>query len=566
MALATVVLGTVGFARAAMAGPGGLAALGLAGWLDAFYRTLQLFVLERPEISPLPWEIELARFLAPGISVFTAVKALLVLFREQLDLVRLGRLKRHVVICGGGEKGRRLAEAFRRRGDRTVVIDRDADNPNLHLCRQRRGLVLVGDATEPDVLARARVAHARFLVSLMGDDGANAEAAAQGRELVRGGPPGGLICVVHVNDPALWRMFREKSFTTSDPEAPCRLEFFNLLETGARVLLDRHPPFGTERGSDERPCLLVVGLGRLGQCLIVRAAKDWRLCRGSAGSRPRVVVADREAAARVSLLRAHYPQIDENLEIFPWTVDVRTAEFAATDSSQGVPQPTVAYICFGDDALSISTALVLERVARARHGSFPIVVRVEEEIGLARLLPGAESGGLVTPFGLLDRTCNLDLLTGGVTETIGRALHATYVRGEQARGVDHARNVSVVHWDELPEPLQEQNRDQADFIGKQLREAGYSIVPLVDWDACSQTFPDQVVEGLAIAEHDRWVRKMRREGYRRGTKKDERRKTHPCIVDWQELPEEEKNKDRHFVREWPSVLFLAGFQVRPEAS
>jgi len=38
-------------------------------------------------------------------------------------------------------------------------------------------------------------------------------------------------------------------------------------------------------------------------------------------------------------------------------------------------------------------------------------------------------------------------------------------------------------------------------------------------------------------------------------------KQHPSLVDWQNLLESEKEKDRDAVRELPSILGEAGFQI-----
>ena len=39
--------------------------------------------------TELNWQLEVARFLAPGVMAYTATQALIVLFREQLSLLRL---------------------------------------------------------------------------------------------------------------------------------------------------------------------------------------------------------------------------------------------------------------------------------------------------------------------------------------------------------------------------------------------------------------------------------------------------------------------------------------------
>lgn len=48
------------------------------------------------------------------------------------------------------------------------------------------------------------------------------------------------------------------------------------------------------------------------------------------------------------------------------------------------------------------------------------------------------------------------------------------------------------------------------------------------------------------ASHDAWMREKVDTGWVYGETKDAKAKTHPCIVPYEELPEEQKRKDRLF--------------------
>ncbi|MDQ3936121.1 MAG: hypothetical protein M3340_15975, partial [Actinomycetota bacterium] len=66
---------------------------------DSLHRSLQLFVLESGGVAPpVPWQLEVARLLAPAVTVYAAVLAGIALFRDRLrELgVRL-RARDHVV-------------------------------------------------------------------------------------------------------------------------------------------------------------------------------------------------------------------------------------------------------------------------------------------------------------------------------------------------------------------------------------------------------------------------------------------------------------------------------------
>src|SRR5688572_26646622 len=106
LCLAVFVLGYIGVRKH-------FAALGVSrSPIEPFYRVLQLFFLDDNvlgDASRLPWELELARLLAPLTTTLTAGTALVSLFREKFQLIRLRFMRGHVVICGLGHTGLQLA-------------------------------------------------------------------------------------------------------------------------------------------------------------------------------------------------------------------------------------------------------------------------------------------------------------------------------------------------------------------------------------------------------------------------------------------------------------------------
>src|SRR4030067_1991934 len=83
-ALATLVLGLIGFSRYFVA------RADRRPFSNILYVTIQLFVLESGSVpGPVPWQLELARFLAPLISASAAVIGLARIFRLQFQLLML---------------------------------------------------------------------------------------------------------------------------------------------------------------------------------------------------------------------------------------------------------------------------------------------------------------------------------------------------------------------------------------------------------------------------------------------------------------------------------------------
>lgn len=92
----------------------------------------------------------------------------------------------------------------------------------------------------------------------------------------------------------------------------------------------------------------------------------------------------------------------------------------------------------------------------------------------------------------------------------------------------------LVPWEELPEGLRQANRAQADNIPIKQRAAAIS---------CS----GDMIESLAIAEHRRWMAEKIVAGWRHAATRDDSRRLHPSIRPYDELSEDEKQKDRNTV-------------------
>jgi hypothetical protein len=121
-------------------------------------------------------------------------------------------------------------------------------------------------------------------------------------------------------------------------------------------------------------------------------------------------------------------------------------------------------------------------------------------------------------------------------------------------------NESVKPWHELPDHLKDSNREQAWDIGRKLVMVGLSAVP-ASGSTAGVTLTEADVERLAKAEHRRWMNERTAKGWRSGQMKDNNRKLHLDLVEWEYLSEYSRNKDRSAVRAIPQHLAEAGLQI-----
>lgn len=536
--------------------------------LDSLYLALQLFMIESGAVSrPVPIYLEIARFLAPAIVFYAAGKALAAIFRRQLQRLHFRLLKNHVVICGGGIKGVLLARAFVRRGETVVIIERDKEADTIVSAEESGANMMIGDATQDAHLRQAGIARAAYLISVCGNDGTNAEVAVRAHQLSKSRTGEPLVCAAHLIDPELFRLLREQWFSTQDEEF-FHLEFFNIFDLGAGALLEQYPPFDVEPNAGGAPHVLIAGISRLGESLLVQMARRWWRLNGESGARLYVTLIDRVASSKADSLRSRYPGFADTCRLNTLDMELPAASFETIDflGDEGdFPPVSVIYTCFDNDSLSLSTSLALHERFEGR--SVPMVARMQEDAGLATLLRGEGPSGSefanLHVFGLLDQTWTIESVLSGVAESLARALHENYRRNRVAEGESVATNPFLVSWGNLPEDVRHANRQQALAIRKELRRANRSLEPQRDWRTLPLELSTRDLDLLARIEHDRWVTERKAQGWTKGLKKDPVHKTHPWLEPWDELKEEDaKTRVREDMNKLPLALAEIGFRIR----
>jgi hypothetical protein len=530
------------------------------GWSmgDIFYRTLQLIILESGSVDGrVNWSLETARFLLPALTVYTALKALMHLFQEQTQMLRLWWLRDHAIICGVGRKGSRLASELLRNGKRVVIIERDNENTAASELQRKGAILLKGDATDRFILASARIHRSRHMICLLGEDSQNLEIAFQAYQLSQERLKGVLTCFVHLASSDMLNLVKRSELSLQS-DVPILIETFHPYARAAQLLVQEDPAWVDP--SILPGHLLVIGLGRLGEQLVNQACYTWY--RSNKSKRLVITILDRDAKEKTDLLLHKYPRLENTCQLNPLQVDVSsTCLLTSALKIDSALQPIqLVYICLGNPILSLQVCLCLLNLPE--HQTVPIRVRMEEKSGLHGLLEKQINeepfGGQVISFDIYRRTCSAQLVTGGSHELLARELHELYRR--EIERSSHEQPYSPT-WDHLPEDVKEVNRQQASRIHHLLNSAGYRINPLQNWDADKYNFMPEEVEQMARLEHDLWRKVKEKNGWRYGLKKDKIKKCHPDLIPWEKLPDLEKQKNVAFICHLPSLLARLGFQV-----
>lgn len=520
-------------------------------FLDWVFLTIVMFRGIFLQAGPLPLELEIARWAAIFIVLYAVIRVLMALFYEQAHILILRWLTSdHVIICGFGERVYGLIDEFYGMGYSVAVIDKGLSRETARKCIDMGAVILNGDPSDGEILRRARVDRAKYIIAALDDDSANAAVALAARELIKGKGGRPITGYVHIVDRVLCNLLKADYEFNRKASDRLRLEFFNSYDDASRALIMEYPPF--ENGGTS---IAIVGMGKFGESLAIRVASGWLLNEGRKGKRLSIIVLDQGAAKKLSDLSLHYPLLDS------------VCEFIACDMEPLYPgvlsqqNPSIVYVCQDRDSETLSTAIALRK---AMPGT-TVVACLGRNSGLAKLVDhiGHEQGlqGLRF-FSQIDAASKPEIVMGGTREAIARSIHVEYIRSQASHGFTPEENPSMVSWETLPETLRESNRHNADHVLVKLAAMGCGIELLTDPAALDFKFSGEEIEKMAVIEHDRWCDERLGQGWKYAPgPKDIEKKTSPYLVHWDQLSDEIREYDRNVIRGLPVALARAGFQI-----
>jgi hypothetical protein len=536
LALVALALGIVGFGREAGY---------TLTFFDRLYAAIQLFVFEYNIRPPDNWPLNVARFLAPAVALYAALLALSAAYRDEVHDLRARLARKHIVVVGLGPAGSAAARSlYGKAQQRVVAIEVNGDRSAVGRGREGGYTVIQGDPADFAVLEKARVDRASHLIVMCGADARNAEVVAAARRIARPKQDRPLRCIVEISDFRLGSLLEEAALSTYS-ERSMPIEFFNLAERGAQVMLDKHPPFGDDDLSQlDPPSMLVVGLGDMGGSAVAFAAARWKAL--DRASSLRITVVDRRAADNIDECCRAYPRLASVCSLEGIELDVHDPDFEAGRWLQGRAF-TTAYVFLNDDAQALTAALALRRLRCART----IVVRTTRHPNLAALLEHSSTTNgapALHAFDVIDEVCTPNVLLEGPFELLARSIHDRHIRTQREQGV--VASESLRDWESLDPRYRESSRQSAEHIAAKLAAIGCTIARFTDWSNGPVIFTDAEIETMAMLEHERWI------GERRATEPK-----HRSLVPWDELAERERDKDRAIVKEIPDMLARVGFTI-----
>jgi hypothetical protein len=535
---------------------------------NLFYKSIQLFGLESGSVDgPVPWQLEIARWLAPltlAGGLFELIKALL---GRRIDLWKARRLRGHHLVCGLGDKGLALAEDLLADGEKVVAMDLSPSSDNLARFRRLGGLHLPIKVTVAQDLDSAVIHRAATFTALTPDDSCNlALALAMETADAKTDPDNKLRIFAHIGNVAFRDLLDRNGFLCATPHGPSMVRSFNSHANLSRLLF-REFPFETAGHTDgavntvREIHVILPELGASATAMLIHAGRTGHYL-GDRKIHFHVVASN--ASDSVKGFLSGYPSFARCCASLN-TVDIsgqwETGRAVRRILHDNPHACITVFACFDTDPGHLATVLQIQELAPAG-----IPFRMPLPNGLRYLLEPVMTRDPLLRSRIAwfpeTRTCTgreavfnerLDHAARTIHEAwhaeTGRQMRDAETTGDRSRA-DALRNKPIYKpWECLAESQKDASRSQADHLEVKIRAAGLGPSNLSSkaWSDWCASHPD-CVDLLARVEHERWAARLWLSGWTLGTTRDDTRKLHDNLVPYEDLDESTKEFDRDAVR------------------
>jgi hypothetical protein len=468
------------------------------------------------------WTVVVARWGLKGVFALAVLQSALLVFWRQVRQWRFRKVCGHQVFAGLGGHNTDLAQRALLDGRRVAVVEADEHHPLRGTLEQAGALFVCGNPSDVMKLKAAGASRAaRVLIASAGGEEASITAA----EAVAGMPSdsgdGGrkeLLVVIESREtrellnqrwslvvhPQAWQTrivsFRSVALRQIVTELALKLASSEVArQRGPRVLVSANEDFTKDFLCAAIPFLQISG-GTLPEFWVLGAQVD--------------------AQAAFELLRSAVPlvasvrfvTVDESvLAVCP---ELAGQSFDAAVVHQDDQTRTLALA----ERLLRSSQFRVSRVTAVMHHPPKLQLAADDRLHIVSLF----EQGLKSPeFGDL------------TLERLARDNHEAYLAG-----LDKEEQAKAPAWDALGESFKESNRWAV--LHREIKRAL--------WQKCSEENQAELIETLAICEHQRWMAEKAVSGWRFGVSRDNEMRIHPDLLPFDQLSVAIKEKDRVQVR------------------
>lgn len=537
---------------------------------SACYRSLQLFTLTYPEpIAYIPTELNIARFLAPLSIAIGLCATALHLSRDLLHTVLLKLANGHVIITGINESVAQLSTDLISQKKRVIIITNDTTNPLLENCRSKGALILTGNSADPQLLRKARINTASDFIAFSEDESSNLDTVLHLINLSRNDtdyPPmerhadcGHLSCHALINDPVLrntlksHNMFTKKYSGTNEKNEildSLTVESFSQYEQTARRILTSNPlEINTNGVLDTNIQLVLLGFGEMAPNFIEQALKT-AIYDESTPLPLHIITADPNTVEKTLYsLNLHKKHPSFSVHIHEVSYPSCENFLEALKNKEISTDRNTSYACIHNDhRTNLETGFALYK----QTNKAKILVAMNK--ALSDTSPLETHSPNCHFFGIRDEPCTYLSVTQRHSETVARILHAKYLKTGHLSQDSFSEKSK---WTKLSEVKRAQNIGQIDHLPTKLRLLNLDPTTCKAEDISAKLQDAKTVDLLSRLEHERWNRTHLLSGYTYANEKNDRLKTTPYLVSYDQLEQDIQQYDIDFIYAMPEIFKLS---------
>ncbi len=527
---------------------------------DNLSRTIQLFIPEQDllQVPEGAWYLAIAKFLGTVVAFMIIAQVIFQIFINQYQIWQLKKKKNHILILGFQQCGQQFALAALAQGKQVIAIELQINDQQQAFIMQNNNIsLLLANPTDKATLLQAAAHQAQRIIFTNKNHLLNIQGLKNLQQILQQQATTTKSAHIQIQDPNLLESLKQDSQFLKQQQN-LKVITFNKQRLTARRLLLSQPlyQYADMRGQD-RIRVAIFGYNHQAQQLLLQLAsssyyRDFKV--------PEIIIIDSQAQQRRQQIISRYPGLQDTkickLTTIDFDINTQTpdAEFLQKldqgNSAYG-QNLTAIILCHEQDNQNITASLQLRiKIQQTRIALAPIYVSMTQDLDALSIntdqTPNFET--VLQHFG--QQTCSWQEIVETSSDKLAKFIHKAY----------NARYGKGTKWQDLTETYREANRGAADHIAVKLASLGY-IIPQDPSNWSQQVDLTENQELLAKLEHNRWYAERRLNGWQYGPKRDDNRKIHPCLVPYEQLPEQEKEKDRTNIQDLQE--FFSSQQPKP---
>jgi len=531
-----------------------------SGPLKSLYHTLQLFVLEA-DVSYLDKNIFLtiAFFSCPLLTVTAVINLIWYYAKGGINILRISRLKDHIVICGLTRISFLLARDFLKEGKKIVVIDYLEQNPLVQELSKSGVFYIDGDSRNRLKLSHAHISKAKYILVYSPDDNINIEISKtiyqvinEKKDKVKVSQTHLVKVFIHIADYFNLEIF--KSYIEAEIDSSnIQIDYHatNLYTKAAsKVIDDLSPDKYVDIKEKDQIEVLIQPLNEMGYALLTEVAHMYHF--PNLG-KTKIHVVDDDINERKRYLLNKLPMIDQIVDL---EFHEKSVFYCGTET-QDISRITTLFLSENAD----SENLIYSKRLRQRFFDltgkldFPYLgVVLHEDSTIAELFENITTEAdflVIRMFNLYSDFSSKKIVIENKEhyDRIAMQIHNLYLD----QHLDP--NDLIKSWDKLTDAQKDFNRYPARHFPIKLRYLGLDpgeLQPGTGFNNSDLNINDSQIEIIGRMEHNRWVAEKLLTGFVKGkhlsdqelqNKLKSKLKYHKDIRDWEELTVKDKSKD-----------------------